>query len=77
MTCPTISTTSSLGSAPSAPILSTTTTSPVPLEDDRRASCSPVSSDGWVVFSRARIPGVGLVVVEKRDGSTRSRQIGR
>ncbi len=32
----------------------------------------PITADGWVTYQRVRVPGVGLVLVQKRDGCTRS-----
>lgn len=38
---------------------------------------SPVTTDGWVTLTRTYLPGVGQVLVQKRDGCTRSIPIGR
>lgn len=69
-TCDHFPTSSSASSARPAPTPSTSTRSLAPLP-------SVTNPDGWVVYSRTTIPGIGRVVTEKRDGATRSRQIGR
>lgn len=35
-------------------------------------SAPRTTSDGWVTYSRTHIPGVGAVLIQKRDGCTRT-----